>query len=59
MTINTANRPAGAEEECRIRIAAAGDMHFGRDGDRERAREAFDALRQSVDLVLLGDEPTL
>jgi uncharacterized protein len=58
MTINTANRPAGPEEECRIRIAAAGDMHFGRESDRERAREAFDALRGRVDLILLAGDLT-
>jgi hypothetical protein len=34
MTINTSHRPVGDHDECRIRIAAAGDVHFGRDGDR-------------------------
>ena len=58
MTINTPNRPAGAEEECQIRIAAAGDMHFGRESDRERAREAFGALRARVDLILLAGDLT-
>jgi uncharacterized protein len=56
MTINTTNRPAAVDEECRIRIAAAGDVHFGRDGDRERAREAFGAL--DVDLILLAGDLT-
>ena len=56
MTINTTHRPAAADEECRIRIAAAGDIHFGRDGDRERARGAFGAL--DVDLVLLAGDLT-
>jgi Icc-related predicted phosphoesterase len=58
MTINTSHRPAGDAEECRIRIAAAGDVHFGRDGDRERAREAFAALAGRVDLILLAGDLT-
>jgi Icc-related predicted phosphoesterase len=48
----------GGDEECRIRIAAAGDVHYGRDGDRERAREAFAALEGSVDLILLAGDLT-
>jgi Icc-related predicted phosphoesterase len=56
MTINTTNRPADVDEECRIRIAAAGDVHFGRDGDRERAQHAFGAL--DVDLILLAGDLT-
>src|SRR5262245_42643759 len=58
MTINTTNRPAGPEQECRIRIAAAGDVHFGRDGDGERALAAFSALAGHVDLVLLAGDLT-
>ena len=58
MTINTAHRPVGGQDECRIRIAAAGDVHFGRESDRERAREAFGALRDRVDLVLLAGDLT-
>jgi Icc-related predicted phosphoesterase len=58
MTINTSTRPAGDVEECRIRIAAAGDVHFGRDGDRERARRAFGSLEGRVDLVLLAGDLT-
>ena len=57
MPINTVSRPAG-EEECRIRIAAAGDIHFGRDGDRERAAEIFGGLAGRVDLVLLAGDLT-
>ena len=56
MTINTTNRPA--DEQCQIRIAAAGDVHFGRDGDRERAREAFDGLAGRVDVILLAGDLT-
>jgi Icc-related predicted phosphoesterase len=58
MTINTAHRPVGDQDVCRIRIAAAGDVHFGRDSDRERAREAFAALEGRVDLVLLAGDLT-
>ena len=58
MTINTSNRPAGDHEQCRIRIAAAGDVHFGRDGDRERAHEIFAALAGRVDIVLLAGDLT-
>ncbi len=45
--------------ECRIRIAAAGDIHFGeRENDRERAAEAFGALDGRADLVLLAGDLT-
>jgi Icc-related predicted phosphoesterase len=57
MAIHTTTRPA-REEECQIRIAAAGDIHYGRDGDAERAAEAFGALRGSVDVVLLAGDLT-
>ena len=56
MAIHTSTRPD--EEECRIRIAAAGDVHFGRDGDRERAAAAFGGLEGRVDLVLLAGDLT-
>jgi Icc-related predicted phosphoesterase len=58
MPINTTHRPAGEQEECRIRIAAAGDVHFGRDGDRQRAEAAFAALEGRVDLILLAGDLT-
>ena len=58
MTINTTHRPVGADQECRIRIAAAGDVHYGREGDRERAAAAFAALAGSVDVVLLAGDLT-
>ena len=46
-------------DECRIRIAAAGDIHFGeRVNDRERAAEAFGALADRADLVLLAGDLT-
>ena len=49
-------RPDGAET--RIRIAATGDIHLGREGDAERWRKSFDALRGQVDLVLLAGDLT-
>ena len=46
-------------QECRIRIAAAGDIHVGeRENDRERAAEAFGALAERADLVLLAGDLT-
>jgi uncharacterized protein len=57
MAIHTTGRPGG-EEECRIRIAAAGDMHYGREGDEERAAAAFAGLAGRVDLVLLAGDLT-
>jgi uncharacterized protein len=46
-------------QECRIRIAAAGDIHFGeRANDRERAAEAFGALADRADLILLAGDLT-
>jgi Icc-related predicted phosphoesterase len=58
MTIHATGRPPGEQEECRIRIAAAGDVHYGRAGDRERARSAFAGLAGRVDLVLLAGDLT-
>jgi Icc-related predicted phosphoesterase len=46
-------------DECRIRIAAAGDIHFGeRDDDRERAAAAFGSLADRADLILLAGDLT-
>lgn len=58
MAIHTTTPPGGDRQECRIRIAAAGDVHYGRDADRPRAREAFAALEGRVDLVLLAGDLT-
>ena len=58
-TIATEGRPADHHDECRIRIAAAGDIHYGeRADDRERAAEAFGALDERADLVLLAGDLT-
>jgi Icc-related predicted phosphoesterase len=56
MPIHATGRPE-PPEECRIRIAAAGDIHFG-ERDGERARGAFSALAGRVDLVLLAGDLT-
>ena len=58
MTIHANGRPPADRLECRIRIAAAGDVHFGRDADRERAAAAFAGLAERVDLVLLAGDLT-
>ena len=58
MTIHATGRPPGEPEECRIRIAAAGDVHYGGAGDRDRARASFAALAGRVDLVLLAGDLT-
>ena len=45
--------------ECRIRIAAAGDIHYGeRADDRERAHATFAALDGRVDVILLAGDLT-
>src|SRR5215213_9535741 len=57
--VATDGRPAERREECRIRIAAAGDIHYGeRADDRERAAAAFGALEDRVDLLLLAGDLT-
>ena len=58
-TIATDGRPADRHDECRIRIAAAGDIHYGeRSDDRERARAAFAGLDERADVVLLAGDLT-
>jgi Icc-related predicted phosphoesterase len=57
MTIHATGRPEPATE-CTIRIAAAGDVHYGGAADRERARAAFASLEGRVDLVLLAGDLT-
>jgi Icc-related predicted phosphoesterase len=58
-TIAIDGRPAERREQCRIRIAAAGDIHYGeRSDDRERAHAAFAALEGRVDLILLAGDLT-
>jgi Icc-related predicted phosphoesterase len=57
MTIHATGRPE-PPGECTIRIAAAGDVHYGGEADRERAQAAFAALEDRVDLVLLAGDLT-
>jgi Icc-related predicted phosphoesterase len=57
MTIHPTTRPE-EPSECRIRIAAAGDVHFGGPADRERAVASFAALRGRADVVLLAGDLT-
>jgi Icc-related predicted phosphoesterase len=57
MTIHATGRPE-QPPECRIRIAAAGDVHYGGAADRERARASFAALEGRVDVVLLAGDLT-
>ena len=54
-----AEPPAGGDAgECSIRIAAAGDIHLGRDGDAERWTQAFAGVGERVDLILLAGDLT-
>jgi Icc-related predicted phosphoesterase len=57
MTITSSSGPRGADAT-RVRVAATGDIHLGREGDAERWRTAFDGLRGEVDLVLLAGDLT-
>jgi Icc-related predicted phosphoesterase len=58
MTIHANGRPTAEVDECRIRIAAAGDVHFAGPQDAGRARAAFAGLEGRVDLVLLAGDLT-
>jgi Icc-related predicted phosphoesterase len=59
MSIAIDGRPAERRDECRIRIAAAGDIHYGeREDDRERAAATFAALDGRVDVILLAGDLT-
>jgi uncharacterized protein len=57
MTIHATGRPE-PPTECTIRIAAAGDVHYGGEADRERAAAAFASLEGRIDLVLLAGDLT-
>src|SRR3954471_12222824 len=48
----------GTRQSMSIRIAAAGDMHYGGEQDRAGARAAFAALAGRTDLVLLAGDLT-
>ena len=58
-TIATDGRPGDRHDECRIRIAAAGDIHYGeRPDDRERAAATFAGMSERADVVLLAGDLT-
>ena len=57
MAIVSKGQP-GEPGDCRVRIAATGDVHCGREGDREHWAAAFDRLRGQVDLILLAGDLT-
>jgi Icc-related predicted phosphoesterase len=57
MAIVSKGQP-GEPGDCRVRIAATGDVHCGREGDREHWAAAFDGLRGQVDLILLAGDLT-
>jgi len=58
-TIAIEGQPADERDECRIRIAAAGDIHYGeRADDRERAVAAFGSLEGRADVILLAGDLT-
>jgi Icc-related predicted phosphoesterase len=58
MTIHATGHPPGEPDECRIRIAAAGDVHYGGAQDRDRAKVAFSGLEGRADLILLAGDLT-
>src|SRR3954451_15200784 len=58
MPIRSKDEPRGDVPELRVRIAATGDVHCGRDADREHWTAAFAGLRGQVDLVLLAGDLT-
>jgi uncharacterized protein len=58
MTIMSKGAPRGEVPEQRVRIAATGDVHCGRDADRDHWTAAFEGLRGRVDLVLLAGDLT-
>jgi Icc-related predicted phosphoesterase len=58
MPVHPTNPPAPETGERRVRVAAAGDVHYGGEQDRDRARRAFAGLEGRVDLVLLAGDLT-
>jgi uncharacterized protein len=58
MPVHPTNAQPAAPGGSRMRIAAAGDVHYGGDQDRERAHAAFAGLEGRVDLVLLAGDLT-
>jgi len=50
--------PPPAPEPARVRVATAGDIHAGREEDRERLRAAFSEVAGRVDVILLAGDLT-
>jgi Icc-related predicted phosphoesterase len=58
MPVHATNPPSAEGGGSVVRVAAAGDVHYGGEQDRERARQAFAGLEGRVDLVLLAGDLT-
>jgi Icc-related predicted phosphoesterase len=58
MPITSKSRPRGPEEQARVRIAAAGDIHCGTETDREAVAASFAEVASRVDLILLAGDLT-
>jgi len=58
MPITSKSRPRGPEEQARVRIAAAGDVHCGDETDREAVAASFAEVAARVDMVLLAGDLT-
>jgi len=58
VAIVSEGQPPGEPTDHRVRIAATGDVHCGREGDREHWTAAFEGLRGRVDVILLAGDLT-
>jgi len=58
MAISSDGPPPGRPPEAHLRVAAAGDVHAGREGDRERLAASFAEVAGRVDLILLAGDLT-
>jgi len=58
MAIVSEGQTPAEPADCRVRIAATGDVHCGREGDREHWTAAFEGLGGRVDLILLAGDLT-
>ena len=58
MPIISEDRPSGAGEPARVRIAAAGDVHCGQGTDAAALRAAFEEAAAGADVILLAGDLT-
>jgi Icc-related predicted phosphoesterase len=58
MPITVKSRPRGSDEQARVRIAAAGDIHCGAGTDRDAVTASFADAASRVDLILLAGDLT-